>query len=520
MKTSSRDRRSLVIRLLIGSASPFIVLCGIIAVFYLVYRVGLVAFPAVVVGESIIRPGQTQPQVCSEEDNIRPRDPAPLISGSYQQRVSEESKAAANLVANPSLAKDPDGQVKGYGYSNDDKDTYESVQESDTQFLRVKSTRQHSDDQPAWLMTPVTLMPRQTYAYSFSYRSNVPIRVTLELEKRDGGPLEYRNVTTLLESKEWKSFSAHIDSGEHIESVRAIATPIKSGFVDTKTYSVRPIPGAELRRGVVSVTFDDGVGSVKSEAVPILSKYQIRSTQYVMGDIANQNAVSYMNIPMLKDLKKMGHEIGSHSLTHCNQAALEKPQIEENAKKTKEMLERHDLGPVRSFTYPFGRYDSMTQDVYSKEYQYIRTSDAGYNDRYFDEANIRSMSVLDSTSDKTFSQWLDYAKANHLWIVLVYHRVNESGTYNVTSQQLDRQMSMVAESGLRVLPLSEAADAVRSEAPRPASTQQTVPAELPRTGTAVWDASIIGLLTASVAYWTASRRALVKGRLPVAVVKR
>lgn len=511
MKATVEERRSLVLRLLIGSASPFIVLCGIIAIFYLVYRVGLVAFPAVVVGESIMRPGQVQPVVCDEKDTIRPRDPAPLVSTAYQQRVWEQSKGSANLAVNFELSEDQNGQPKEYGYNNDQKDNYEFGQEGDTRFLRVKSSGQDTDDQPAWLMPPVRLTPHQTYAYNFSYRGNAAVRVTIETKVKDKSELEYRNVTTLAASKEWRDFSGHIDSGESVESMRIIATPASTGTIDTKAYGVRSMPGAELKRGMVSVTFDDGVGSVETHALPILDKYQIRSTQYVMSDVASQNAATYMNVSTLKKLKEGGHEIGSHSLTHCNQSSLEKVQVQENAAKSKEMLERHNLGPIRSFTYPFGRYDSVTQEVYSKEYQYVRTSDAGYNDRYFDAANIRSMSVLDSTSDKTFQAWLEYAKVNHLWVVLVYHRVNESGTYNVATDQLDRQLNMVAGSGLRVLPLSEAADAARSEAPRSAAAQQAAPAELPRTGTgAIWDLVVVGLLAGSTTYWVLSRRALMR----------
>ena len=499
-----------MLRILLGSASPFIVVCGIIAVFYLVYRVGLVAFPAVVVGESFMKPAKAQPLICSEEDDIRPRDSAPIISEAYQQRIRKQSANSANLVLNANLTSDQDGQPKDYGQSTDKRDDYEFGEEGGARFLRVKSSEADTKNQPAWLMPQVSTASHQTYAYGFSYRSDVAVRVTVEMKIKDRQPLEYRNVTVLADTKEWRDFAAHIDSGESIESMRVIVTPVDKGRVDVKAFDVRVMPGAELRRGVVSVTFDDGVSSVGTDAVPILNKYQIRSTQYVMSDIVEQNAATYMNIQTLKELRDTGHEIGSHSLSHCNQASLKDQALKDNALKSKEALERNGLGPIRSFTYPFGKYDATTQSIFSKEYQYTRTSDAGYNDRYFDETNIRAMSVLDSTSDQTFRAWLDYAKANHVWVVLVYHRVNEEGTYNVTSDQLDRQLAMVAGSGLRILPLSEAADAVRSESARPASVSSTAPAELPQTGSAITDAGVVALLVASGSYWFASRRALTR----------
>jgi len=509
MKGAVNARRSLVLRVLLGSASPFIVLCGIIAIFYLVYRVGLVAFPAVVVGESFIKPARAQAAVCSEEDDLRPRDPAPIMSSAYQQRVKERSMSSANLVVNGALVRDQDRQPKDYGRSTEKADDYESPEENGYVFLRVKSSGSEGNSSPAWLMPQVNLSPRQTYAYSFSYRGDVPVRVAVEMKVKGRQQLEYRTITSLEATKDWRSFTAHINSEESIEAIRVIATPSGRGILDVKSFDVRLMPSGELKRGVVSVTFDDGLASVGTDAVAILNKYQIRSTQYVMSEIAGQNAASYMSVETLKELKSAGHEIGSHSLTHCNQASLEGQILQDNALKSKEALEQQGLGPIRSFTYPFGRYDGTTQGIFSKNYQYIRTSDAGYNDRYFDETNIRAMSVLDSTSEKTFAAWLDHARTNHLWMVLVYHRVNESGTYNVTSEQLDRQLAAVAGSGLRILPLSEAAEAVRSEAPRPAATAQSTPSELPQTGTkSVGDAIVLGLLTLAACSWVASRRML------------
>jgi peptidoglycan/xylan/chitin deacetylase (PgdA/CDA1 family) len=168
-----------------------------------------------------------------------------------------------------------------------------------------------------------------------------------------------------------------------------------------------------------------------------------------------------MNFDTIENLKKAGNEIGSRGLTNCDQTTLNEPSLIDSAFRSKQTLEQKNLGPVKTFAYPFGAYNKTTQSIYSSQYLYIRTNDSGYNDRYFDETDIRSMAVSSDTTDTQYKSWLDYANLHHLWLVIVYHHINESGQYNVTKTQLDRQLNMVTESGLTVLPVSEAAGQIR-----------------------------------------------------------
>lgn len=307
----------------------------------------------------------------------------------------------------------------------------------------------------------MAIEPEATYAYSFQYRSDSPVHITIEYSQGLGGGLHYLDIVMLKPASNWQTFTAHLDNTRSITSFRPVVNGTKPGNVDTRSFDIHKIPSAELAKGIVSVAFDDGWQSVADEAVPLLEKYHIRSTQYVISEVAARNVVGYMDAGTLMNLKQSGNEIGSHSLTHCNQIDLSVSAIKDNARRSKQELESQKLGPIKTFAYPLGQYNETTQNIYAKEYPLIRSSDAGYNDRYFDETNIRSMGVLDKTSDKEFASWLEYARKHKQWVVLVYHRINESGEYNVTKDQLERQLRMVEASGLNVLPVSDAAEMVR-----------------------------------------------------------
>jgi peptidoglycan/xylan/chitin deacetylase (PgdA/CDA1 family) len=154
------------------------------------------------------------------------------------------------------------------------------------------------------------------------------------------------------------------------------------------------------------------------------------------------------------------HEIGSHSLAHCNLTMLDKNNLDRDISQSRELFNDNELAPITSFAYPYGQYNDETQEVLSMEFDYIRTADVGYNDRYFDPTNIRSLAVYDTTTAAEFESWLDFAAKNRLWLVVAFHRVDETGDYSISSAQFERQLQLIKDSGLMVLPLSETAKSI------------------------------------------------------------
>ncbi len=450
-------------RRFLGLATPVTIICGIIAVVYFFYRAALIAVPTLAFEQHLFHPLGSSAVVCGQQDEDHLKDPARIISAKYQKYI-ESQTFTPNLVVNPTMVQlDPQSELPvGYNQNIDAPiGTFEYLQDIDDKqlFLRATHKPEGTDRAPSWLIDPVPVKQDHTYAFSFSYRSNVPVRITTESIK--GNLSEYHDVVTLKPTGTWQSFTAHFHNASEASAFRVLLVGAQKGYVDSRNFIIREIPDAQLTQGIVTVAFDDGWQSVWKDALPVLKKYNIRTTQYIISEVADKGMQEYMDKGAIKELKRFGHEVGSHSLTHCNQTTLKEAEIKDNATRSKELLEKDGLGPIKSFAYPLGQYNEMTQEIYGREYPLIRTSDFGYNDRYFDESNIQSIGILSSTSDKEFQSWLDHARSRRLWVVLVYHRINESGDYSVTSDQLGRQMKMIAESGLQVMPLSEAADLIR-----------------------------------------------------------
>ncbi|MDN5274989.1 MAG: putative xylanase/chitin deacetylase [Candidatus Saccharibacteria bacterium] len=452
----------------VASASTFVVICGFVAALYFFYRLVLIAAPIVAIEQSVFNPPSTAQIVCQDQDEEgKLQDPQPLLSLAYQNRIRQQKPITSNGVSNADLSQVDSytGDPVGYSHSiDDDSASYQYLTEKsdDTKFLRVTNTKQRSNGQlsPAWEMDPVAISPdMKTYAYSFWYRSTVPVHVSTEYTADTR--TRYGDVMTLDATDTWKQFTAHFDNNDKATTFRVDINSTGVGQVDTKGLDVHKIANAKLNKGIVTVTFDDGWESIKTKALPLLEKYGIRSTEFIITEVAAHKVPGYMTYGEIAKLKAAGQEIGSHSLTHCNQTELSPSLLEDNAVKSKQALEQQKLGPIKTFAYPLGEYNKKTQAVYEKQYPLIRTSIAGYNDRYYDETNIHSMAIANDTSDAAFETWLSYAETHRLWLVLVYHRVDETGQYSMTSQQFEQQLKMIQKSGLGIMTMSEAAAAAR-----------------------------------------------------------
>lgn len=392
----------------------------------------------------------------------------PQLPTDYQQFIRKQPSTGGNLVANAAMQKVDSVSGLPVGFfptAEADWAKYELRYESQSNanpYLRLATTKSVTDDEVAggWIVDHTLMDAGGTYAYGFDYRSNATAVVSVEYHMANGF-IVYDNVAELAPKNSWQSFTYYAQNLLGAKSFRVVVSLRNSGQLDTRAYGVHRIADAGFTEGVVSISFDDGWQSVNDKAIPLLNQHGFKSTQYIIGEASSKQVEGYMDVDTLKQLKNDGHEIGSHTLHHCNQAKLGREDMVKNAESSRELLQDDGLGDINSFAYPYGSYSDATRQVFAKYYPYVRSSDAGYNDRYFDAKNIRSMSVLTTTSDDEFNSWLHHAKNNRQWLVLVYHRIDEHGNYNVSSTQFKRQLEMIKASGLKVQPVGEAAASIR-----------------------------------------------------------
>lgn len=448
----------------------FSLACTLVALTYCSYRIYVVVGPQGAYGLATNLQNSDRPLSCFEEDmgdEPPPQGQQTFISAPYQQFIQKQTAQSANLLTNVSLERvdQNSGQPIGYYWlSTNDSTTYSYERERGVSmpFLRVKTAKVMDSTAPAigWITDTAPVKADNTYAYTFSYRTTVPIEISIEYTLPNNTKA-YEAVTNLAATNEWQRFTHYIHNTRGATAFRFIITSHDAGQVDTRDYNIYQIANAALDQGMVSITFDDGWQSIADHALPVLDRYGFKSTQYIIGETVERHVSRYMSADTLRDIHSHGHEIGSHSLSHCDQTQLANTEILGNVTKSKELLAQSNLGPINSFAFPYGKYDDNTQPLIARAFPLLRSSDSGYNDRYFDSRNIRTMAVSAATTDQTFNSWLEYAKKHKVWLVITYHQVGEKGTYNVSTEQFTHQVEQIKNSGLRVLPVSEAAHAIR-----------------------------------------------------------
>ena len=100
----------------------------------------------------------------------------------------------------------------------------------------------------------------------------------------------------------------------------------------------------------IILSFDDGYLDAYTQALPILQKYQMTATFYIIRNYLGKD--NYMNQVQIEELEKAGFEIGSHTLSHPD---LSKLTIEEAQRQIVESKEN-----ALTFCYPAGKYNDST----------------------------------------------------------------------------------------------------------------------------------------------------------------
>jgi peptidoglycan/xylan/chitin deacetylase (PgdA/CDA1 family) len=109
----------------------------------------------------------------------------------------------------------------------------------------------------------------------------------------------------------------------------------------------------------VVVTFDDGYDDAYTAAFPILKKYELSGTFFIIRAFVGRS--EYATQAQIDEMAAAGMEIGSHTLNHLNLSTIVSLLAKDQIVDSKQSAE--------VFCYPSGRYNSETVQI---------VKDAGY----------------------------------------------------------------------------------------------------------------------------------------------
>lgn len=146
------------------------------------------------------------------------------------------------------------------------------------------------------------------------------------------------------------------------------------------------ISGASTTK-IVALTFDDGYEDFYGQAFPLLKKYNLKGTFYVIVNALDQPG--YITKAQLQEMAASGLvEIGSHTFHHPDLRLKKEADAIFEIKGSKGELEKIIGQPVLTFAYPYGYYNHQILEI---------MKNAGY---------LGALSVIPGTNHKPDNHWL------------------------------------------------------------------------------------------------------------------
>lgn len=144
--------------------------------------------------------------------------------------------------------------------------------------------------------------------------------------------------------------------------------------VNFDTYFVRDVP--DILNGNIDynasrsavLTFDDGYEDFYRDAFPILKKYQMKATIYIIYDYIGRRG--FLSVNEIRELINSGLvEVGSHTFDHIYLSKIASDEARRQIVDSKKAFEERFGIDIKTLAYPYGAFDQQAIDL-TKEASY------------------------------------------------------------------------------------------------------------------------------------------------------
>ncbi len=333
--------------------------------------------------------------------------------------------------------------------------TFQYVNEGHTGTKSVKTTiSSYTSGDAKWYYNPITLEKGKQYRWTTWYKTNTRPQAVAMFTRADGSE-EFFGMPQPFPSSDsntvWHQYTDTFIVPSDAVSVTNFLFIAGNGWVQVDDQSMTSYQPVGWNRPLVTLTFDDGYEGNVANAIPVLDQYGFKTTQcFETADLQADPVNSKANVmAFVND----GHEICSHTVTHPFLSRLTTAQVDQELADSKTYLENLIGKPVVNFASPYGDYSESVNTEIMKYYQSHRTVDEGFNSK--DNFNLYRIRVQNMTPTTTLAQyqgWMDQAKADNTWLVLVYHRITNDApeAFDTPTADFKQQMAALSASGLTV----------------------------------------------------------------------
>lgn len=132
--------------------------------------------------------------------------------------------------------------------------------------------------------------------------------------------------------------------------------------------------GGRLPRGMTALTFDDGFSSLFEQAMPVLARYRLPATVFLVAntltgsgqrvdwvDTPPAHELSTLTLGQIREMQASGIRFESHSKAHADLTGLSFEACVRDLAESREVLEDVLGHPVRLLAYPRGRHNAAVR---------------------------------------------------------------------------------------------------------------------------------------------------------------
>ncbi len=392
-------------------------------------------------------PSTVQADVHSDVSGTLANRPAQTTSSTFAPVALTSGNLISNGTLEAHIGAKPDVWENNAVGANSSRFSVVAGANSQTG-LRIDITR-YIDGTADWYTQNIAVTPGAYYQFSDAYRSNVTTRPVLIL-KDQLGKSQYIQLDSVPPSADWTPDTQRFFVPSNILTIM-ISRPLdRVGWLETDNYNLQLAAAPAWNKAMVSLTFDDGWRSIHDNALPLMKRYNVLSTQYIVSGFLGQ-LKDYMTQSQVYDFLVAGHEIGSHTVDHPDLTQLSDKDLTHQLKASHDGLTKC-FQPTTDFAPPFGASNERTIKAEQTLYQTARSTEVGFNSSdTLNSYQLKVQNVRSDTSPQQIRAWLDTAKANRVWLILVYHQViNGGGEYSRTPADFEADLRSIKTSGIEV----------------------------------------------------------------------
>jgi peptidoglycan/xylan/chitin deacetylase (PgdA/CDA1 family) len=246
---------------------------------------------------------------------------------------------------------------------------------------------------------------------------------------------------------------------------RAVAGRIARKLTDVAARSsVLNEARGELRRGALSVAFDDFPKTAWEVGGPMLRELGVKATYYVSGALCGTRCdgqQAYEEDDLLS-ASEAGHEIGCHTYGHLRAASHATEDYLASIDRNAAFLaERVPGWGGQSFAYPYGSTPSRARRAVATRFRACRSTVFGLNRGRVDLSLLRAVGLERCRGRRVdVPRLIETAARERAWLIIYTHDVCERHSdYGCSPAELERTIRMALAAGLDVQPVGAVAAA-------------------------------------------------------------